>query len=81
MTTSSVVCPASVSSCGGKCQGETVSATYGETTVSVAACTVLLEQGWTGPGLVLWHSQALAYLVPAAVVSPVRHSAGLVVLG
>jgi hypothetical protein len=80
MTTSSVVCPAAVSSCGGKCGGEAVTATYGATSVSVEACSFLLDQGWTGVGLVLWHSQALAYLVPAAVAAPVVHSAGLVVL-
>lgn len=78
-TTTRVVCPASVSSCGGKCGGEVVEATYAKT-VSVSPCSFLLVQGWTGANVVLWHDQALAHLVPAAVAAPVTHSAGLVVL-
>lgn len=77
-TTTHVACPAAVSSCAGKCGGEVVEATYAKT-VSVSACSFLLSQGWTGPNVVLWHDQALAYLVPAAA-APVQHSAGLVVL-
>lgn len=79
-TITSVVCPSAVAPCGGKCGGETVQATYAETSVSVTPCSFVVAQGWTGPGLVLWHSQALAYLVPAAASAPVQHSAGLVVL-
>ena len=64
-TTASVVCPAEVSCCGGRCGGEVVTATYGRKTVKVSACSYLLAQGWTGDNVVLWHNQAVQYLVVA----------------
>lgn len=65
-TTSSVVCPSSVSCCAGKCGGEVVTATYGAKSVSVAPCTYLLGQGWTAKAnVVLSHNQALQYLAVA----------------
>jgi hypothetical protein len=72
-----VRCPELV--CAG-CGGEAVAATYRETTVEVAACTPLQAQGWgEGPAVVLWHSQALELLVPAATRPAVQHRDGLVV--
>lgn len=64
-TTTQVRCPERIACCGGKCGGETVTATYGRKTVTVAACSYLVAQGWTGPGLVLWHNQAVEHLVVA----------------
>lgn len=75
-TTHQVRCPEMV--CAG-CGGQTVEAVYGDTTVTVAACAPLLAQGWTGPALVLWNSQALELLTPASYAGPVQHTDGLVV--
>ena len=65
ITTTQVRCPERIACCGGKCGGEAVEARYGRKTVEVAACSILRSQGWTGPGLVLWHSQAVEFLIPA----------------
>jgi len=67
-SSTSVVCPADVSCCAGKCGGEVVTATYGAKSVSVAPCSYLLAQGWTGANVVLWHNQALQFLTPAAAL-------------
>ena len=64
-TTASVVCPAEVSCCAGRCNGEAVTATYGRNSVKVSPCSYLLAQGWTGDNVVLWHNQAVQYLVVA----------------
>lgn len=65
-TSSSVVCPAQVSCCAGKCGGEVVTATYGRKSVAVAPCSFLLAQGWTASAnVVLSHNQALQYLAVA----------------
>lgn len=77
ITTASVQCPAAVSCCAGKCGGEAVTATYRADSVEVSACSYLLAQGWTGANVVLWHNQALQYLVPATTA--VQHVKGLVV--
>ena len=76
-TTASVKCPELV--CAG-CGGETVTATYRETTVEVAPCDSLRAQGWHGEvAAVLWHSQALELLQPATPAA-LRHRDGLVVI-
>ena len=61
----SVICPAKIAPCGGRCHGEAVQASYGRKTVKVSACSYVQAQGWTGPALVLWHSQAVEFLAPA----------------
>ena len=50
-TKSSVVCPASVSCCAGKCGGESVTASYTAKQVSVSPCSYLLAQGWIRPAV------------------------------
>lgn len=72
----SVRCPQIV--CAG-CGGQTVEARDMGTTVQVAACESLKAQGWTGPALVLWTSQALELLTPASYEAPLQHRDGLVV--
>lgn len=74
--TYSVRCP---QICCAGCGGQIVQATDLGTTVEVAACDQLLAQGWQGPALVLWASQALTMLTPASYQPPVRHTDGLVV--
>lgn len=80
ITTTRVTCPAAVAPCAGKCGGEAVEATYGAKSVIVEPCSFVLAQGWTGPGVVLWHNQALQHLVPVTPAA-VRHTDGLVALG
>ena len=76
-TTQQVICPVGYSPCAGKCGGEAVTATFGPKTVKVSACSFLQAQGWTGPGMVLFHSQATT-LVPADAPVILRHRDGLV---
>jgi hypothetical protein len=70
-----IACPQEC--CAGQCAGESVVWTFGSQ-VTVAPCSALLAQGWTGIQLALRHEQADRYM--PIVSAGWQHRDGLVVI-